>query len=67
MGRTLDLLRHERVARVYYAVLAQSALGNGAAYIALLVVAYERYRSAWAISLVLLADLAPAMLLGPIF
>ena len=38
-GRTLDLLRHERVARVYYAVLAQSALGNGAAYIALLVVA----------------------------
>jgi len=55
------------VARVYYAVLAQSPLGNGAAYIALLVVAYERYRSAWAISLVLLADLAPAMLLGPIF
>ena len=67
MGRTLDLLRHERVARVYYAVLAQSALGNGAAYIALLVVAYERYRSAWAISLVLLADLVPAMLFGPIF
>lgn len=67
MGRTLDLLRHERVARVYYAVLAQSALGNGAAYIALLVVAYERYRSAWAISFVLLADLIPAMLLGPVF
>jgi MFS family permease len=55
------------VARVYYAVLAQSALGNGAAYIALLVVAYERYRSAWAISLVLLADLVPAMLFGPVF
>jgi MFS family permease len=67
VGRNLDLLRHERVARVYYAVLAQSALGNGAAYIALLVVAYDRYRSAWAISFVLLADLAPAMLLGPIF
>ena len=67
MGRTLDLLRHERVARVYYAVLAQSALGNGAAYIALLVVAYERYRSAWAISFILLADLVPAMLLGPVF
>jgi MFS family permease len=55
------------VARLYYGVLAQSALGNGAAYVALLVVAYERYRSAWAISFVLLADLAPAMLLGPIF
>jgi MFS family permease len=67
VGRTLDLLRHERVARVYYAVLAQSALGNGAAYIALLVVAYERYRSAWAISFILLADLVPAMLLGPVF
>jgi MFS family permease len=67
VGRTLDLFRHERVARVYYAVLAQSALGNGAAYIALLVVAYERYRSAWAISFILLADLGPAMLLGPIF
>jgi MFS family permease len=67
VGRTLDLLRHERVARVYYAVLLQSALGNGAAYIALLVVAYERFNSAWAISLVLLADLVPAMLLGPVF
>jgi MFS family permease len=67
VGRTLELLRHERVARVYYAVLAQSALGNGAAYIALLVVAFERYHSAWAISFILLADLVPAMLLGPVF
>jgi MFS family permease len=67
VGRTLDLLRHERVARAYYAVLAQSALGNGAAYIALLVVSYERFSSAWAISLILLADLVPAMLLGPVF
>jgi MFS family permease len=64
---TLDLLRHERVARLYYAVLAQSALGNGAGYIALLVVAYDRYQSAWAISLILLADLVPSMLLGPVF
>ena len=66
MGRTLDLLRHERVARVYYAVLAQSALGNGAGYIALLVVAFERFHSAWAISLILVADLAPAGLFGPV-
>jgi MFS family permease len=64
--RTLDLLRHERVARVYFAVLGQSALGNGAGYIALLVIAYERYHSAWAISLILVADLVPAGLLGPI-
>lgn len=66
MGRTLDLLRHERVARVYFAVLAQSALGNGAAYIALLVVAYDRYHSAWAISLILVADLLPAGVFGPV-
>jgi MFS family permease len=42
-------------------------LGNGAAYVALLVVAYDRFNSAWAISLILLADLVPAMLLGPVF
>ena len=52
---------------MYYAVLAQSALGNGAGYVALLIVAYDRFRSAWAISLILLADLVPAMLLGPLF
>jgi MFS family permease len=52
---------------VYYAVLAQSALGSGAAYVALLVIAYERFNSPWAIGLILLADLVPAMLLGPVF
>ena len=67
LRQTFDLLRHERVARVYYATLAQSALGNGAGYVALLIVAYDRFESAWAISLVLLADLVPAMLLGPLF
>jgi hypothetical protein len=67
LGHTLDLLRRERVARVYYVALAQSALGTGAGYVALLVVAYDRLESAWAISLVLLADLLPAMLLGPVF
>jgi MFS family permease len=67
LGHTIDLLRRERVARAYFAALAQSALGNGAGYIALLVVAYDRFESAWALSLVLLADLLPAMLLGPLF
>jgi MFS family permease len=67
LGHILDLLRHERVARWYFAVLAQSALGTGAGYVALLIVAYDRFRSGWAISLILLADLAPAMLLGPVF
>jgi MFS family permease len=67
LGHTLDLLRNERVARAYYAALAQSAVGTGAGYVALLIVGYDRFTSAWAISLVLLADLLPAMLLGPLF
>lgn len=67
MGRTTELLRSERRARAFFLVLAQSALGNGAAYVALLVIAYERFESGWAIGLILLADLVPAMLLGPVF
>lgn len=67
MGRATELLRNERRARAFFLVLAQSALGNGAAYVALLVIAYERFESGWAIGLILLADLVPAMLLGPVF
>jgi MFS family permease len=63
---TLSLLRLEPRARWFFAVLTQSSLGTGAAHIALMLIAYERYRSPWAISLVLLADVIPAMLLGPI-
>jgi MFS family permease len=63
----VSLLRAEPRARLFYLALAQSALGNGAAYVALLLVAYDRWASPWAISLVLLADLLPAMLLGPVF
>jgi MFS family permease len=63
---TLQLLRLERQARVFFAVLAQSSLGTGAAYVALLLIAYERFHSPWAVGLVLLADLLPAALLGPI-
>jgi MFS family permease len=47
--------------------LAQSSLGTGAAYVALLIVAYDRFRSPWAIGLILLADVLPAMILGPLF
>jgi MFS family permease len=67
VGATTELLRTERRARAFFAVLAQSSLGNGAAYVALLVIAYERFHSGWAIGLILLADLVPAMLLGPVF
>lgn len=52
---------------MFFGALAQSALGNGAGYVGLLLIAYERWHSPWAITLVLLADLVPAMLFGPLF
>lgn len=62
-----EMLRTERKSRAFFAAHAQSSLGTGAGYVALLVLAYQRLESPWAISLVLLADFLPAMLLGPIF
>ncbi len=49
------------------AAVAQSSLGTGAGYVALLLVAYDRWRSPWAISLILLAEFLPSMLFGPIY
>jgi len=63
----IDLFRREPRARWFFAALAQSALGNGAGYVALLLIAYDRWHSPWAITLVLMADLLPAMLFGPVF
>src|SRR4051794_30158122 len=63
---TIDLLRREPAARGFFAAHAQSSLGTGAAYVALLVLAYERLHSPWAIALVLLADMAPPIFLGPL-
>lgn len=62
-----DLLRYEPQSRAFFAAHAQSSLGTGAGYVALLVLAYERLESPWAISLVLLADFLPSMFLGPLF
>lgn len=67
MRELIDLFSNERRARWFFAALAQSALGNGAGYVALLLIAYDRWHSPWAITFVLLADLLPAMLLGPVF
>src|SRR3954452_25542286 len=57
--------RSERRARWFFAAHLQNALGTGAGYVALLVLAYDRIGSAWGAAAVLLADLVPAMLLGP--
>jgi MFS family permease len=62
----MRVLVTEHRARWFFAAHLQSALGTGAAYVALLVLAYDRLGSAWGATAVLLADLAPAMLLGPL-
>lgn len=67
MHAALELLRGDREARLFFLAHAQSSLGTGAAIVGLLLVAYERFHSPWAISLVLVADLAPAVVLGPLF
>src|SRR4051812_14600352 len=66
MTAALALLRGERQARRFFAAHTQSSLGTGAAYVALLLLAYDRFHSPWAITLVLLADFAPAIALGPL-
>jgi MFS family permease len=58
--------RNERKARWFFAAHLQGALGTGAGYVALLLLAYEQLGSAWGATAVLIADLAPAMLLGPL-
>lgn len=66
MTQALRLLKAEPAARAFFAALAQSSLGTGAAYVALLLLAYSRFESPWAVALVLLADFLPAMFLGPV-
>jgi MFS family permease len=65
MSAAFGLLKAEPRARIFFAAQIQSSLGTGAGYVALLLIAYERFHSPWAISLVLLAEFLPAMLLGP--
>ena len=67
MRRLIELVMRERRARAFLLTYAQSSLGTGAAAVALVVLAYDRYRSPWAITLVLLANYLPPGLLGPVF
>jgi MFS family permease len=63
--KALELLKAERRARVFFAAHLQSSFGTGAGYVALLLIAYERFQSPWAITGVLLAEFLPGMFLGP--
>lgn len=62
----MELWRSERGARPFFAAVTLGAIGSSAAYVALMLVAYERLGSAWAASAVLLAELLPGMLAGPL-
>ena len=53
-------------ARRFFAAHAQSCLGTGLAYVALPLLAYERFDTPWAIAAVLLPDLLPSIVLGPL-
>src|SRR5215216_2120260 len=56
----------DAASRRFFAAHAQSCLGSGLAYVALPLLAYDRFGSAWAVVAVLLPDLLPAVILGPL-
>src|SRR4051812_17691444 len=66
MSAFWSLLRHDAPARRFLAAHAQSSLGTGAGYVAVLAIAYARWDSPWAVPLALVAETVPVMLLGPL-
>lgn len=52
--------------RRFFGAHAQSCLGSGLAHVALPLLAFDKTGSPWAITAVLVPDLLPAMLLGPL-
>lgn len=61
------LLRSSSSLRRFFAAHLQSQLGSGAGYVALVLIAYQRLHSGWAIALVLLADFLPGIMLAAPF
>ncbi len=56
----------ETSARRLFAAHAQSCVGSGMAFVGLPLLAYEFTGSAWAVTAVLLPEIAPAIVLGPL-
>ena len=52
--------------RRFFLAHAQSCLGSGLAHVVLPLLAYEHTGSAWAVTAVLVPDLLPAILIGPL-
>src|SRR5215213_5347151 len=67
MKAVLEVLSSERRARWFLLACLQSAIGTGAATVALLIIAYDRLHSPWAITAILLAEWLPSMVAGPLF
>jgi MFS family permease len=63
----LAVLRSRRAFRRLILAHAQSQLGTGAAYVALLLLAYHRFHSGWAVALVLLGEFVPGIVLSAPF
>ena len=66
MRDAIGFWRAHRSVRPFFIAQAQGAIGDGAGYVALLLLAYDRLGSAWAATALTLADFGPAMLLGPL-
>jgi MFS family permease len=62
----INLLRSTSTRRFFVAHL-QSQIGTGAAYVGLVLIAYQRLHRGWAIALVLLADFLPGTVLAAPF
>ena len=63
----IALIRTAGPVRRFLLTALTSSVGNGLGYVALLLLAYDKFRSPWAVSLVLLADFVPAIVLAPMF
>ncbi|MGO9958332.1 MAG: MFS transporter, partial [Solirubrobacteraceae bacterium] len=62
----ISLFRRPRT-RCFFLAHLQSQLGTGAAYVALVLLAYQRVHHSWAIALVLVADVLPGIVLSTPF
>lgn len=63
----LGLLKDTPSLRRFFAAFFQSQVGSSAAYVALVLIAYQRLHSGWGISLVLLGEFLPGIVLAPLF
>ena len=57
----------DKAGRRFFTAHGQSCMGSGLAHVALPLLAYDMTGSAWAVTAVLIPDLMPAILFGPLF